>query len=160
MDRIFKLAALFARTSTHEKHKHASVLIKGNEIIWAAVNDSIGGLHSEENLVNQVADLGVLSKATAIVNVRINTKTPHILRMSKPCLPCQIQLMATGVPELFYSTNEGFMQVKLSALDPHAHKVHSQSRLARAISSTAANKSVLEALRGGIFGDTGCLLNN
>tara|TARA_R110002110_G_scaffold321999_1_gene534388 strand:- start:958 stop:1410 length:453 start_codon:yes stop_codon:yes gene_type:complete len=122
MRRYLHMAQNMASNSNYGKIKHGAVLIKGGSIIKAAFNkdkfSSFGERfrgpdcgpathHAELSCISGI-DRSKTAGASIFV-VRINRQGE--LRLSKPCPMCHDALKFTGVKKVYYSTNNGSIEM-------------------------------------------------
>ena len=120
--RYLRLAQNMASNSNYGKIKHGAVLIKGGSIIKAAFNkdkfSAFGERFRQQGCgpATHHAELGCVAgvdrSKTAGANifvVRVNRMGE--LRLSKPCPMCHDVLKFTGVKKVYYSTNEGTIEM-------------------------------------------------
>ena len=122
MQRYLKLAQNMASSSNYGKIKHGAVLIKGGSVINATFNKdkfSAFGERFRQNGCGHAthhAELGCVlgidrskTSGASIFVVRINRLGK--LRLSKPCTMCHDVLKFTGVKKVYYSTNDGSIEM-------------------------------------------------
>lgn len=106
-------------------HRHGCVLIKAGRVINVSHNklgfSSFGRrFHSEADKVPSKASMHAelrailnldrtLTEGASLLVVRINRKGE--LRMSKPCSMCKCSTAFVGIKKIYYSTNEGDIEV-------------------------------------------------
>ena len=120
--RYIQLAQNMALNSVYGKIRHGAVLIKGGSVISSAYNkdkfSSFGERFRQQDCGHAThhAELscvsGVKREKTAgssIFVVRLNKVGE--LRLSKPCPMCHDVLKFTGVKKVYYSTNDGTIEM-------------------------------------------------
>lgn len=100
-------AIRLARKSDHLDFRHATLLMRGGNIVASGFNK--GHKHAEVMALERLWPNG--AKGCDAVNIRL-TRAGR-LAMAKPCAECQAHLRESGVRRVSYSTPEGgFEQIK------------------------------------------------
>lgn len=120
--RYLKLAQNVASNSNYGKLRHGALLIKGGSIINTAFNkdkfSSFGERFRDSDYgpATHHAELSCISgicrsktNGASIFVVRINKKGQ--LRLSKPCSMCHQALKHAGIKKVYYSTNDGSIEM-------------------------------------------------
>lgn len=104
--------------------KHGCVIVYNNkEIIAQGINQyecnmkEVESIHAEVNAINQLRkmmytkDKAFIQKCKLYV-VRIGSKSMNYpLKQSKPCEHCTKVILKVGIPFVYYSTQDEFLQV-------------------------------------------------
>ena len=122
MRRYLKVAQDVATNSNYGKLRHGALLIRGGSIIKTAFNkdkfSSFGERfrNSDYGPATHHAELSCISgidrsktNGASMFVVRINRQGE--LRLSKPCPMCHDALKFTGVRKVYYSTNDGSIEM-------------------------------------------------
>jgi len=122
MRRYLKVAQDMAAHSNYGKIKHGAVLFKGGSIIRTAFNkdkfSAFGDRFRQQGCGHAThhAELGCVlgickakTSGASIFVVRVNRQGE--LRLSKPCPMCHEVLKFTGVKKVYYSTNDGSIEM-------------------------------------------------
>jgi len=102
------LAAHLATRSTHRRHHHAAIVLRGGAIVATGYNH--GSRHAE------VCAIGKLwpSKRRGCVVWSFRFSKSGNLALAKPCKRCQERLRASGIRCCHYSTESGFSTIDLA----------------------------------------------
>ena len=122
MRRYLELAQNMAANSNYGKIKHGAVLVKGGSVISASFNkdkfSAFGDRFRQQGCGHAThhAELGCVlgigkakTSGASIFVVRVNRQGK--LRLSKPCPMCHDVLKFTGVKKVYYSTNDGSIEM-------------------------------------------------
>ena len=86
------------------KYKLGAIIFKGGSILSRGYNyDTI---HAEEHALKKLKPHQI--EGADILVVRINTTG---LAMAKPCKKCHSKLVENGIKRVFYSNNEGTIEI-------------------------------------------------
>ena len=120
--RYTKLAQNIATNSKYGKLRHGAILFKGGSIINTAFNkDSYSSFgerfrDSEYGPATHHAELSCITgvsrsktNGASVFVVRVNRNGE--LRMSKPCAMCHNALKFAGIKKVYYSTNDGTIEM-------------------------------------------------
>jgi tRNA(Arg) A34 adenosine deaminase TadA len=118
-DNFLHLAVETAKSSP-SRRRVGAVLIRKSKLVSTAVNLEQKSHPLQAKLAEKVglgekiylhSEIHALIKAKedadTIIVARVNTQDK--LRMAKPCPICSLALEQSGVKNIYYSTNEGFM---------------------------------------------------
>jgi len=122
MKRYMQLAQNMALNSIYGKIRHGAVLVKGGSVISTAFNkdkfSAFGARFRQQGRgpATHHAELGCVTgvdrSKTAGANIFVVRVNRHgQLRLSKPCPMCHDVLKFTGVKKVYYSTNEGTVEM-------------------------------------------------
>lgn len=156
MKNYISVGKALALKSNHEKHKHSTLCLNAKgKLIWAATNEAVGGLHSEEVVIKEMLANRINLVGTTMLNVRVNGRSPDKIRLAKPCTPCYVQLIQAGVSDIYYTNGVGELEYSdLSKIDLYNQKWHLQHRLAASLSRGPVSQELFAALRRSFFGAT------
>lgn len=94
-----------AEKSNHHQHRHAVLVVRGGQIVATGYNHN--EIHAEVNGLSKIWPNR--RKGLKVYSFRI--RRDGSLGLAKPCVECEAFLKANGVKQVWYSTNEGTIEL-------------------------------------------------
>lgn len=145
---LYTQVALEEARKSYMNQKHGCVIVYNNkEIIAKGFNHdcstlkTINSIHAEINALNQLRKLLKTNKDRAFIKkckmyvVRVGSPImDYPMKNSKPCPHCTQNIFQMGIPKVYYSTDDEFLEV-IGQLEGGRHRFDYYMGSGRVISS-------------------------